>query len=272
MHWNDPDRLVDGFITDLHSASYGYVNYQIAERIVVDDFPLFQDGFRYTSEEYMRGWRKHLGFHQPDKVSYEKFIHEHNLIERINRGTADEVWMIGFPWGGFYESRMVGGDAFWCNSPPLTHLTQVSRRFVIMAFNYERGIGEMLESYGHRAESILSQVFQDLPDAKNLWKRFVRYEKTHPGQAEVGNIHFAPNSDRDYDWGNTRKVLSNHQSWDQFPDLKFEPRLVDSSEWGNGDTRAHHLWWFRHLPHSSGETDGISNHWWEYIVNPNLVR
>jgi len=29
-----------------------------------------------------------------------------------------------------------------------------------MGFNYERGVGEMLEDLGHRAESILSHVFE----------------------------------------------------------------------------------------------------------------
>jgi hypothetical protein len=130
----------------------------------------------------------------------------------------------------------------------------------------------MLESYGHRAESILHQVYRNMPDRGNLWKRFTRYDKTHPGLAEVGNIHFAPNSQKDYDWGNRRKVLSNHQAWYRFPELVFEPQPVDCREWGDGNIRLHHVWWFRHLPHASGESDNISNNWWEYVVNPDLVR
>jgi hypothetical protein len=30
--------------------------------------------------------------------------------------------------------------------------------------------------------------------------------------------------------------------------------------------RAHHIWWFSHIPKIPGETDGISNNWWEYIA------
>ncbi len=36
--------------------------------------------------------------------------------------------------------------------------------------------------------------------------------------------------------------------------------------------REHHLWWFRHLPHAGGKTDGVSNNWWDYVRDPNLVN
>jgi hypothetical protein len=218
----------------------------------------------------MQGWYRRGGFHNPDRVNFGRFVEDHHLVERVNRGDADEVWMIGFPFGGFYESRMLGPGAFWCNSPPF-QLEGVSRRFVVMAFNYQRGVGEMLESYGHRAESIMAQVYQHQPAQENLWERFTRYDKISPGRAEVGNIHFAPNSQADYDWGNTRQVLSNHQAWYRYPDLVFDPVRVDCREWGNGDIRLHHKWWYRHLPHFPGATGSISNNWWEYISDPNLV-
>ena len=86
------------------------------------------------------------------------------------------------------------------------------------------------------------------------------------------NVHFAPNSVRDYDWGNPRAVLSRSHTWQNFPDLRGEPRKVNCSEWGNGDMRQHHLWWLRHLPHVAGATGGIRHNWWAYIINPNRVR
>jgi hypothetical protein len=140
-----------------------------------------------------------------------------------------------------------------------------------MGFSCDRGIGEMLEAYGHRAESILEKTF-DSPRAKtNLWRQFLQYDKVNPGQSNIGTMHFAPNSDRDYDWGNPRKVPSNCYDWFNFPDFKGDIREVEASEWGNGDIRAHHLWWLKHLPHTGGDMNGISNNWWEYIVNPNTV-
>ena len=46
---------------------------------------------------------------------------------------------------------------------------------------------------------------------------------------------------------------------------------MTTKDWGGGDMRAHHLWWFEHIPKTTGETDGISNNWWEYMVDPNKV-
>jgi hypothetical protein len=166
---------------------------------------------------------------------------------------------------------MGGPGAFWCNAPPLAGTGHAQRRFVVMGFNYERGVGEMLEDLGHRAESILSHVFRGARGDANLWERFTRYDKTHPGRAECGNVHFAPNSLRDYDWGNRRQVLSRCDDWLNFPALTGAARPVDCRDWGNGDIRLHHLWWFRHFPHVAGATGGRSHNWWEYVIDPNRV-
>jgi hypothetical protein len=269
--WQDPNVIAQGYIDDLRETSYGYANYVIAEKIEVDGFPLKKDGFRYTEESYLEAWRTG-NFHQPDAVDYMALVQEFQMIEKINSGAIDEVWLFGHPYGGYYESIMAGPGAFFCNAPPLSGTQNASQRFVIMGFNFERGVGEMLESFGHRAESIMARVYQGYFGDSNLFERFTRYEQRNPGKAECGNVHFAPNSEHDYDWGNPRQVLSRSHTWDNFPDLSGEARTVDSSEWGSGEIRAHHVWWQRHFPHVAGITDSVSNNWWEYIIDPNLVR
>lgn len=269
--WNNPDELAAQYITDLQDASYGYVRYQIVERIEVDEFPLKADGFAYTPEAYYINWRAKTGWHEPDLVDYGRLISQFGLIERVNDGRIDEVWLFAFPYAGYYESMMVGPGAFWCNAPPL-QLATAKRRFVMMGFNYERGVGEMLENFGHRVESIMSHVYAGKHGRYNLWEHFTRYDKKHPGQAACGNVHFAPNSQRDYDWGNRRQVLSYCDNWLNFPNLSGSPRLVDCREWGNGDIRKHHLWWLLHLPCREGHRDGILHNWWEYVVNVNHGR
>ena len=47
FHWNDPDRLVRGFIRDLAECSYGAARFEVVERLEVDEFPVKADGFRY---------------------------------------------------------------------------------------------------------------------------------------------------------------------------------------------------------------------------------
>jgi hypothetical protein len=269
LGWNNPDALANELIQDLAEISHGYAQYEIVERILVNEFPLKEDGFRYKEEEYLHVWRTRKNIHQPDAIDYLKLLEDHQIIEKINQGKIDEVWTISFPWAGFYESRMAGPGAYWCNAPSLPGTHLAAKRFIVMAFNYERGVGEMLESFGHRAESILQHVFQSIPSQENLWERFTRYDKSHPGKAEVGNVHFAPNSRQDYDWGNHTPVLSHCRAWRSYPDLSAQPGLVDCREWGGGDTRAHHRWWFSLMPHSPGESAGVANNWWKYILDPN---
>ncbi len=268
--WNDPDRLARQYIADLEQSSGGYVRYRIVERIDADWFPRKIDGFRYTGESYVAAWRSRR-MHEPDRIDYEAQVAAFDLIGRYERGEMDEVWFFAFPYAGDYESTMVGRDAFWCNSPPVPNTDHCSRRFVIMAFNYERDVDCMLENFGHRVESIMSRVFAGHPPEQNLWNVFTRYDKTHPGQAHCGNVHFAPNSERDYDWGNPRPVISYCDDWLTFPDMPGRPRWVDCREWGSGDMRLHHLWWLSHLPRVGGETFGVSNNWWSYVIDPNRV-
>lgn len=272
LNWHNPDNLISQYIYDVEAASFGYVNYQVVERIEVDGFPAKKDGFVYDAESYLFRWRTRTGFHQPDRVDYARLLEQFNVVERVNLGQIDELWLMAFPYAGYYESVMAGPDAFWCNAPPLATVGHCARRFVIMGFSYERGPGEMLENLGHRTESIMKQVYRYKRGEANLWERFTRYDLTHPGLAECGTIHFAPNSERDYDWGNGRAVLSACDNWLNFPQLDSSARRVNCQEWGNGDIRQHHLWWLGHLPHATGKTGGIANNWWQYVINPNTVR
>jgi hypothetical protein len=268
--WNDPEELAKGYIADIRECSFGYANYEIAEHIVVEGYPVKRDGFRYDENSYLRAWKTNT-FHQPDAVNYVALVDEFDMLGRVSRGEIDEIWLFGHPYGGYYESIMAGPGAFWCNAPPLDNTQHCARRFVIMGFNFERGVGEMLEDLGHRAESILYKVFEHTRGEANLFERFTRYDLKHPRRAECGNVHFAPNSLRDYDWGNPRFVPAYCDQWHQFPTFAGSPRSVNCAEWGNGDIRSHHRWWFQHFPHIVGESAGISWNWWEYVIDPNKV-
>ncbi len=271
--WGHPEDLATNFMADILQNSHGMARYQVVERIDVNEFPAKTNGFRYTPQTYMDVLRNISSPYMPQEVDYYAIIEQFNLLSRVARKEIDEVWIFGFPHAGFYESIMAGPRAFWCNSPPLKNTEASERRFVIMGFSYERGVGEMLESFGHRAESIVGKTFQHLTGDTNLWQRFTRYEKVAPGKAAVGSIHFAPNSERDYDWNNPSTVRSECYDWQlNFPNFKGDIRDVTASEWGNGDIRMHHQWWLKHIPHVSGRLNGVHNNWWQYIINPHNVR
>src|SRR3954463_12333170 len=57
--WNDPEALAKGYADDIRSCSYGYSDYQIAERIEVDRYPLKLDRFTYDENSYLRAWDRH---------------------------------------------------------------------------------------------------------------------------------------------------------------------------------------------------------------------
>lgn len=271
MGWKRPEDLVTGFIQDILQASGGMARYQIASRVELNEFPVLLDGFRYTPQSYLDVINKVQPPHTPPLVDYQAILNQQNVISRITRHEIDEVWLFAFPYAGFYESTMGGAGAFWCNAPPLAGANACPRRFVVMGFSYERGVGEMLESFGHRAESILDKTFAKTTGAANLYRKFIRYDKESPGQAEVGNIHFAPNSQSDYDWNNPRLVKSACDDWYNFPAFQGITRQVNADEWGNGDIRKHHVWWLKHIPHVAGRKNGIANNWWQYIMDPGLV-
>jgi hypothetical protein len=272
LGWNQVESLIEALVEDINAASYGICNYRVAERLQIDAFPIKEDGFRYSADSYLDAWHGKGSFHSPDWADYNHILEEVGGIDKINRGRIDELWLFAFPYGGFYESRMVGPGSFWCNAPPLKGRSKLANPFVMMGFNYERGVGEMLESYCHRVESIMAHAYRDHRGSANIWERFTRIDKTHTGHAEVGTVHFAPNSRRDYDWGNLSPVPSRCDTWLKFPDLMGRPRIVDCRDWGNGDARKHHLWWLKHIPHASGSTSGLSNNWWTYIVEPNRAN
>lgn len=270
--WNDPATLAQQYIADLYACSGGIARYTIVEQHIVDGYPPKIDGFTYDDATYLACWRRKQGFHQPDTADYRYLLDSFDLFNKVQRHEIDEVWLFAFPYAGFYESHMVGAGAIWCNSPPLGGSGVCERRFVVMGFNYERDVGCMLENFGHRVESTMAHVYRAHHGERNLWERFTRYDLTHPGRAECGTVHFAPNSRTDYDWGNPHPVMCHADAWYTFPDLSAPPRLMEASAWGGGDMRLHHLWWLEHLPRAAGVTDGVLNNWWAYVLRPELLE
>lgn len=272
MNWNRPEDLANTYIQDLMEVSGGLARYEVVQRVELNEFPALSDGFRYTPQTFLAVWNKAQPPHQPQYADYQAILTGLNAMPRIINHEIDEVWLMGFPYAGFYESTMCGVGAFWCNSQPQSWSTGYNRRFIVMGFNYERGVGEMLHSFGHRCESTLTQTFSKLEGAANLYARFALYDKISPGEAELGNVHFPPNAEQAYDYNNPRKVVSNCDDWNNFPNFKNEVRLVNADEWGNGDMRILHKWWLKHLPKMAGRINGIANNWWQYALDPNLIN
>jgi hypothetical protein len=171
MNWNNPDDLSNTFIQDILEVSSGLARFQIVDRVELNEFPALTDGYRYDAQTFMAVINKTQPAHQPEYANYQAILTGLNIIPRITDREIDEVWLFGFPQAGFYESSMCGAGAFWCNSQPQAWSVGCSRRFVVMGFSSERGVGEMLHSFGHRVESILTQTFSKTQGTANLYGR-----------------------------------------------------------------------------------------------------
>lgn len=268
--WNDPHYLANGYLNDLIECSGGYLRYAIVEWRDVDAFPLKKDGFRYTEAEYLRCLHGQAKWHQPDAVDYKAIIRDFQLDKRVARGEIDEVWLFSMPYSGFWESTMAGRRAYECNSDPVPGV-DCPRIFVMMGYNYERGVGEMLEDFGHRTESIMTHVYGSWePKKTHAWNRFTLHDKVAPGEAACGTVHFAPNSLKDYDWGNKTPVESTCDDWLDYPKLTGKKRTVTTDDWGGGNIRSHHKWWMHRLPKAPGRgPDGKLANWWAYVADFN---
>jgi hypothetical protein len=229
--WNDPQALTGQIIADLKDLSGGRVTYQIAETKTFDYFPEKADGFNYTQDAYLACLANAATCHQPDAVNYRKLLAENQSCEKRNRGEIDEVWLWGGPYFGYWEAVMAGPGAFNTNAPPLGG-TSCRKSLHVMGFNYERGISEVLEDFGHRMEGTLAHY---LPAD---WANF---------KAQCGWMHYAPNSVTDYDWSNLRTVISSCATG--------RPEPINCSVW-QCDGYEYKKWWFRHLPKD----------WWRYFI------
>ncbi len=169
--WNDTDSLVQGYISAMRQASRNTLIFQVVDKVASRSYPVLLDGRQYNDIT----WTGALGNDQQAyrdanghyvMADYQRIMQDFNILSRVQSKAIDEVWMFGGPYFGFYESRMVGKGAFWCNAPAIAQNTS---RFVMMGFNYERDVREMVHDFGHRAESILAQQFGSMPLLQQLY-------------------------------------------------------------------------------------------------------
>lgn len=207
--WNRTDDLIPGYIDAMRRVSQDILTYQVVEKLDVPEYPVLLDNRQYTDTTFtevladdQRAFRDASGNYM--LADYQRIIQSYNILKNVVDEQIDEVWMFGGPYFGFYESRMVGKGAFWCNGPAIE---QDCRRFVIMGFNYEREVKEMVHDYGHRAESVLAKHFgsetflrkmyalQPTPAPANAYEQFL---------VDVGTVHRKPGgadySQDEYAW------------------------------------------------------------------------
>ncbi|GIV89148.1 MAG: hypothetical protein KatS3mg055_1666 [Chloroflexus sp.] len=239
LHWNEHTDLTQGTADFFRQVTNGTLNYEVVyTTIVTDGWPQKIDGFRYT----------------------------------------EEVWIYNGPGFGFYESTLVGPNAYWYNSPPVPGPHTCNRLIPIMGPSPERGLDSAIHNFGHRTEATMTRVYGSWQQNRTShnWERFALVKALSPDYfySGCGTIHYPPNGVTDYDYGNTFAVLSNCDDSANYPNLGNPSNTaipVTCSRWGC-DHLDYLRFWFRHLPSNTGcGPDGVTNNWWKYFSTPTLA-
>jgi hypothetical protein len=226
QEWRTATSLVTEFIEAMTQASHKLLVFNTVKILTVQTYPVLPGGRQYNDSTWLQAM-------QDDKTSirdpqgnyliadYDRIIQEYNLIQGIQTNAVDEIWMFGGPYFGFYESRLIGKGAFWCNAPGLE---QSSRRFVMMGFNYQRGVQEMIHSFGHRAESILAKKFGSQDFQNKLYGLQPTSTPKNPYEQwllEHGTVHRIPGGP---DYG------QNEFSWVSALKPEWWPFIIDPNK------------------------------------------
>jgi hypothetical protein len=195
--WRNALGLAEEFSEAMTQISHKIAIFKIVAKQEISAYPVLTNGMQYNDITWTQAMADdrtairdaHGNYMLAD---YQRILQQYKIIQGIQSNQIDEVWIFGGPFFGFFESQMVGKGAFWCNSPAIE---QNCRRFVVMGFNYQRGLNEMIHSFGHRAESMLSRHFdsqdfqnrlyrqQPIPAPKNEFEQWL---------IEHGTVHRAP--------------------------------------------------------------------------------
>lgn len=280
LNANDPREYSNTLAKSINAASGRYINYEIIDFIELDEYPVKTDGFRYTDDSFVETVIN-SNWHQPDRSDYRKIFDDNGLTERCIKENINEIWLWGAGGFGFDELAMYIPNRYARFAPtdnpwfyrPYEIPAEIGRTIWVMGFNYQVGTGNMLHSYSHRCESILSLVFgrgqwkKELA-GKDPWNTYSIIGLDFPGYpSQCGNVHVPPNGSYGYDYVNDSLAETCANSWINYPDLsKAQKRLINREEWDNNQF-GYQLWWLSHLPKLPGYTRWGYNNWWVYIAN-----
>lgn len=114
LGWWDHNQLTQETIDFFYQTSRESLIYEIADFTLVNAWPTKIDGFQYTETEYLAAYNGEAEYHSPDLVDYNLIVNSplFSICEKANQGKIDEVWIYNGPGFGFYESTLVGPNAY----------------------------------------------------------------------------------------------------------------------------------------------------------------
>ncbi len=273
--WPNPFQLSEQIDDKLREITGGFVDYRIVATLESSSFPQKLDGYRDTWSSYLACRSNTNLCHQPDAAAYLPVLTQdfgQNFCEAIERNEIDEIWLWGAGYFGFDEfAYKVPGDAiphqpepysWWIYDGRVKDLPECGRPYFVMGWVPERVESVGLHSYGHRIESAMTIS----EHARGLWHRcgshgssewtdYICIDQDDPGNAGCGDVHYPPNGQNDYDYSNTRSVMSRCDDYFDYPNLADAKVPVSADTWGGSEV-GYLSWWMRHLP----------SDWWHSIL------
>jgi len=277
---NDPVEYSKLLCKTISAASGRYINYEIADFIELDEYPVKTDGFTYDDSTFTEVARTQE-WHHPDRSNYREIFDKNGLTERCIDENISEIWLWGAGGFGFDELAMYIPNRYARFAPtdnpwfyrPYEIPEEIGHTMWVMGFNYQVGTGNMVHSYSHRCESMMALVigsgkWETELAGQDPWNTFTIIGSDHPGYpSQIGNVHVPPNGQFGYDYLNDTLTYTCANSWINYPDLsEAEQRLINHQEWGETQYD-YQLWWLNHLPKLPGYTRWGYNNWWVYIAN-----
>lgn len=270
--WNDPHNLATEFVNDVEYASGDTINYEIVDWRDLNEFPIFEDGSRYTADQYVQNRITNTGW-STSTADFYAIAEQQDLAELVNNNVIDEIWAFGDHYFSLFgEAWMAGPQSFFINGPSFPDL-QVDRAVAGFGFNYERGVAEMIHNLGHRTENHGSRAYGgwDITNPATPWDYFTaNVGQTNRTAFGVGSTHYPMNGVTDYDTANTGIVNSYADEFVlNFPNQNYANTAPLSRDaWGDLGVgnweRGYQRWFFSHVPRSDGtapmvgKTIGIS--------------
>ncbi len=271
--WYDYMDLTRQVIREFKRATGGYLNFEIAERKIVRDWPVKEDGFKYTRTKYNKCVNSGgSSCHYPDAADYLAMIEEVDACTKLNNGEIDELWIWGGPWFGFHSARLAGPGAYWVNSPPLSGTT-CNSVLPIMGFNYERGLDSASWNFAFRVDSTMSLVFGSWERKEtHAWNKFSMLNTDLRGRGGCGNAVSPVNSPSSWIFDSRNNVASRCDEFYNYPEVGDTFNQINCTQWGC-DAPGYYEWWWKHIPRKDGTNydtfakKDILNNWWKYIFD-----
>lgn len=303
------DDGVKALQSGIEKGSNGTINVEIVDTVWLNEFPKYREYESMTEEQFFKlypqsepvasrwygWWDRNASMNVlpeeldgVDGFDYEYLMEKCNLVERRNNGEFDTVWVFSIDPSGMWEANIVGRGMMRSNGE---YMERDCDNFLLLGLTYSRTDG-VLEAFSHAVEGILNDTygisderynsmvsFEDISEL-NTWEKFFFSKARASGNNQVygvGQVHFSPNSESDYDWENPTVVKSYYTDFlYNYPEIgnsitdfsPFETYLPT-----DGDvSQAHHEWWLSLMPHYKGRgEDGFLHNWWEYILRTDYV-